>query len=335
MIPPGLREQMDGPSYLGPATFMKLPLLSEPSQLDEVKPDAAVMGAPWDDSVSSRPGARFGPRAVRTANYQPAEWHLNLEVAPFAELSVVDYGDAVCPPGMVEKSHAAIYQRVSDLATRGIFPVVIGGDHSITLPSATAVADARGRGDVGLIHFDAHADTGDNAWGNLLSHGAPMRRLIESGAIPGKNFVQLGLRGYWPGPETLAWMREQGMRWHLMDELVDRGTEVVVGEAVREALDGPRWIYLSVDIDVLDPGFAPGTGTPEPGGMNPADLLRAIRRVVLETDVIALDVVEVSPPYDHAEITAQNAHRVILEVISGLAVKARRNAQPELRGDQG
>lgn len=334
MIPPGLREQMDGPSYLGPATFMKLPFLSEPSQLDEVKPDAAIMGAPWDDSVSSRPGARFGPRAVRTANYQPAEWHLNLEVAPFEELSVVDYGDAVCPPGMAELAHAAINKRVAEIATRGIVPLVIGGDHSITLPSATAVADARGRGDVGLIHFDAHADTGDNAWGNLLSHGAPMRRLIESGAIPGKNFVQLGLRGYWPGPETLGWMREQGMRWHLMDELVDRGTDMVVREAVLQALDGPRWIYLSVDIDVLDPGFAPGTGTPEPGGMNPADLLRAIRRVVLETDVIALDVVEVSPPYDHAEITAQSANRVILEVISALAVKARQRNQPELRGER-
>jgi agmatinase len=272
MIPPGLQEQMDGPSYLGPATFMKLPFLSEPSQLDEVKPQAAIIGAPWDDSVSSRPGARFGPRAVRTAN-------------------------------------------------------------SITLPSATAVADARGRGEVGLVHFDAHADTGDHAWGNLLSHGAPMRRLIESGAIPGKNFVQLGLRGYWPGPETLAWMRDQGMRWHLMDELVDRGTDIVVREALLEAQDGPRWIYLSVDIDVLDPGFAPGTGTPEPGGMNPTNLLRAIRRVVLETNVIALDVVEVSPPYDHAEITAQNANRVILEVIAALAVKARRIDQTELRGD--
>ena len=334
MIPPGLQEQMDGPSYLGPATFMKLPFLTEPSQLDESRPDAAIVGAPWDDSVSNRPGARFGPRAVRTANYQPADWHLDLEVAPFQELSVVDYGDAVCPPGMAELAHAAIYKRVSEVASRGIIPLVIGGDHSITLPSATAVADARGRGEVGLIHFDAHADTGDNVWGNLLSHGAPMRRLIESGAIPGKNFVQVGLRGYWPGPDTLDWMRQQGMRWHLMNELVERGTDAVVGEAVAQALDGPRWIYLSVDIDVLDPGFAPGTGTPEPGGMNPADLLRAIRRVALETNVIALDVVEVSPPYDHAEITAQNANRVILEVISALAVKARRNAQQELRGDR-
>jgi len=219
-IPPGLRQQMDGPAYLGPMTFVKVPALSEPAQLDAARPDVAIIGAPWDDSVTYRPGARFGPRAVRTANYQSADWHLALEVAPFEELSVVDYGDAVCSPGMAEQSHAAINQRVSEVATRGIFPVVIGGDHSITLPSATAVADAFGRGSVGIVHFDAHADTGDNLWGNLLSHGAPMRRLIESGAVPGRNFVQVGLRGYWPGPDTLSWMREQGMRWHLMDELL-------------------------------------------------------------------------------------------------------------------
>ena len=149
-IPPGLGQQMAGPTYLGPMTFMKLPALSEPAQLDEARPDVAIIGAPWDDSVTYRPGARFGPRAVRTANYQSADWHLALEVAPFEELSVVDYGDAVCSPGMAEQSHAAINLRVSEVASRGIFPVVIGGDHSITLPSATAVADAFGQ--IGRAH---------------------------------------------------------------------------------------------------------------------------------------------------------------------------------------
>jgi agmatinase len=215
------------------------------------------------------------------------------------------------------------------VAERHIFCAVIGGDHSITLPSATAVADVVGHGSLGVVHFDAHADTGEHAWGNLLSHGTPMRRLIESGAVPGRNFVQVGLRGYWPGPDVFAWMRDQGMRWHLMGELLDRGTDIVIQEAIAQALDGPKYIYLSADIDVLDPGFAPGTGTPEPGGMNPAELLRAIRSVVLQTDVIAMDVVEVSPPYDHAEITAQNANRVILEALSALAVKVRDRASTQ------
>lgn len=321
---PNLDAQIDGPQYLGPATFMKARLLSEPEELDSYKPDVAVVGAPWDDSVTYRPGARFAPRAVRVANYQPPSWHLDLEVAPFDVLEVVDYGDAVCYPGLADQAHEAIRARVSEIAGRRIVPIVIGGDHSITYPSATAVADAYGRGSVGLVHFDAHADTALESWGNLASHATPMRRLIDSGAIPGRNFVQLGLRGYWPPKETFAWMRDHGMRWHLMAEMLDRGVETVIDEAITQALEGPEFIYLSVDIDVLDPGFAPGTGTPEPGGMQPADLLRAIRKVVLRTNVVAMDVVEVSPPYDHAEITAQNANRCILEAIAALAAKRTR-----------
>jgi agmatinase len=324
---PNLDAQIDGPQFLGPATFMKTPLLSEPAQLDERRPDVAIVGAPWDDSVTYRPGARFGPRAIRVANYQPPSWHLDLEVAPFEVLKVVDYGDAVCYPGMTDQAHGAIRDRVSEIATRSIVPIVIGGDHSITYPAATAVADAYGRGKVGIVHFDAHADTGNDSWGNLASHATPMRRLIESGAVPGQNFVQIGLRGYWPERETLEWMRAKGMRWHLMGELIDRGVEVVIDQAIKEALDGPEFIYLSVDIDVLDPGFAPGTGTPEPGGMQPADLLRAIRKIALRTRLVAMDVVEVSPPYDHAEITAQNANRCILEAISALAVKRLRGGK--------
>jgi agmatinase len=224
---------------------------------------------------------------------------------------------------VAEVSHAAIRQHVGDVAARNIIPMVIGGDHSITWPSATAVAAAHPPGSVGIVHFDAHADTGDNLWGNLYSHGSPMRRLIESGAIPGRNFVQVGLRGYWPPKDVFDWMRAQGMRWHLMGELRDRGVAPVIEDAIGEALDGPDHIYLSVDIDVLDPGFAPGTGTPEPGGMQPVDLLRAIRQIVLRTDLVAMDVVEVSPPYDWAELTSQNAHRCLLEAISALAVKRR------------
>jgi len=328
MPKPNLDAQVDGPQYLGPATFMKTPALSEPGELDDVRPDIAIIGAPWDDGTTYRPGARFAPRAVRVANYQPPSWHLDLEVAPFEVLKVIDYGDAVCYPGLADQAHEAIRARVSELASRKIVPMVIGGDHSITYPSATAVADAYGRGKVGMVHFDAHADTGRDAWGNLASHSTPMRRLIDSGAIPGRNFVQIGLRGYWPERETFEWMRAQGMRWHRMAELLDRGVETVIGQAIQEALDGPEFIYLSIDIDVLDPGFAPATGTPEPGGMQPADLLRAVRNIALRTRLVAMDVVEVSPPYDHAEITAQNANRCILDAISALAVKKSRGGKP-------
>jgi agmatinase len=148
-----------------------------------------------------------------------------------------------------------------------------------------------------------------------------MRRLIESGAVKGRNFVQVGLRGYWPPVDVFRWMQEQSMRWHLMREIEERGAEAVIADAIDEALDGPDAIYLSLDIDVIDPGMAPGTGTPEPGGMLTREVLRAIRQIVGAVELAGMDVVEVSPPYDHAETTAMAANRAILEAITALAAK--------------
>ncbi|MHB8457939.1 MAG: agmatinase family protein, partial [Acidimicrobiales bacterium] len=246
-----MAAQLSGHSYAGLATFAQRPLLTEPDQLDSWQPDVAILGAPWDDSTTHRPGARFGPRALRALAYNPGTYHLDLGVEIFEEIEVVDFGDALCPHGLVEQSHANIRQRVGEVASRGILPVILGGDHSITWPAATAVAEARGWGRVGIVHFDAHADTADSIDGNLASHGTPMRRLIESGAVKGRNFVQVGLRGYWPPREVFEWMRDQQMRWHLMHEVVDRGLAAVMEDAVAEALDGTDGVYLSLDIDVL------------------------------------------------------------------------------------
>jgi agmatinase len=326
-----MREQLSGPSFQGLPTFAQRPFVADAADLDDPRPDVAVVGAPWDDSTTNRPGARFGPRALRAQAYGPSTYHLDLEVEIFDELDVVDFGDAICPHGQVERAHAAIRARVGEVARRGIFPVILGGDHSITWPAASAVAEAVGWGRLGVVHFDAHADTAPEVEGNLASHGTPMRRLIESGAVRGANFVQVGLRGYWPPAEVFAWMREQGMRWHLMQEIWERGSPAVMADAVAEAMEECDALYLSVDIDVLDPGFAPGTGTPEPGGMAPADLLRAVRQLALETPLVALDVVEVSPPYDWAELTTNNAHRVVLEVLAGLAVRRRRGTSLPVR----
>ncbi|HEY1347068.1 MAG TPA: arginase family protein, partial [Streptosporangiaceae bacterium] len=154
-ISPNRAEQMDGPSYMGPCTFMKTPALFEPGELDQVRPDVAIVGAPWDSTTSWRAGTRLGPRSIRTANWTYPFYHLDLEVAPFDELRVIDYGDAVCPPGMSEVAEHAIWQRVTEVASRGIFPVVLGGEHSITYPAAKAVADVVGHGKLGVIHFDA------------------------------------------------------------------------------------------------------------------------------------------------------------------------------------
>ena len=181
---------------------------------------------------------------------------------------MVDAGDAPVTPMNIERGHAVIERKVLEVAqlgrrSRSSSAATTRSPTRPPPPWRAHVAPRR----LGIVHFDAHADAANSTWGSLRSHGAPMRRLIESGAVAGRNFVQVGLRGYWPGTETLDWMREQGMRWHLMTEIEERGAEAVIADAIAQALDGPEVIYLSVDIDVIDPGMAPGTGTPEPGGM--------------------------------------------------------------------
>jgi agmatinase len=310
------------PTYVGPTTFMNLPWVTDPAQLHALAADVAIIGAPFDDAVSHRSGARFGPRAIREAQYTSGSVNsLQLSVEPFELLTVVDAGDANIIPAWIERAHALIYRKVHEVARTGAIPIVLGGDHSITWPSATAVAEVRRPGSIGIVHFDAHADTAADDWGVLAGHGTPMRRLIESGAVAGRNFVQVGLRGYWPPVETFEWMKANEMRYHFMTEIEERGMDAVIDDAIAEALDGPDAIYLSVDIDVVDPGLAPGTGTPEPGGLMTRELLRSIRRIVAAVNLAGMDIVEVSPPYDHAETTAMIANRVALEAISALAVK--------------
>jgi agmatinase len=303
-------------------SFEKLPWAIDDQAIRDLAPDVAIVGAPFDEGVSSRPGARFGPRAIRMAPTTHATvdaWSIQLDVEPYAALTVVDAGDAPIASTRFERGLRVIHEKVFRVASAGPLPIVLGGDHSISFPSIAAVARHEWPRKVGVVHFDAHADTGADQWGNLYAHGEPMRRLLEEGWVAGPNFVQIGLRGYWPDRDTFAWMREQGMRWHTMVEIEERGAESVVADAVAEALDGPECIYLSVDIDVVDPGNAPGTGTPEPGGMLPRELLRAVRQIATAVDLVGMDVVEVSPPYDQSEVTAMLAHRVVLEAISALA----------------
>jgi formimidoylglutamase len=312
------------PIYVGPYSFQKLPWITDPAEIRARAADVAIVGAPFDDAVSHRPGARFGPRAIREANYATGSLHSLQQpghLEPLDVLTVVDAGDANIVPALLERAHAMIYRKVHEVAATGAIPIVLGGDHSITWPSATAIAELRAPGSIGIVHFDAHADTAPEDWGQLAGHGTPMRRLIESGAVKGRNFVQVGLRGYWPPVDVFEWMQAQGMRWHFMREIEERGADAVIDDAIAEALDGPDVIYLSLDIDVIDPGLAPGTGTPEPGGMLTREVLRAIRRIVGAVELAGMDVVEVSPPFDHAETTAMAANRAVLEAISALAAK--------------
>ncbi len=317
-------DDIDLPTYVGPTTFANLPWVTDPAELRKRGVDVAIVGAPFDDMVTHRSGARFGPRAIREAQYSSGSLNsLQLRVQPFEVLTVVDAGDANIVPSYWQRAHAMIYRKVREVAETGAIPIILGGDHSITWPAASAIAEVRRPGSIGIVHFDAHADTAPDSWGQIASHGSPMRNLIESGAVAGKNFVQVGLRGYWPPVDVLEWMREHGLRCHFMTEIEERGAEAVVADAIAEALDGPDAIYLSIDIDVVDPGLAPGTGTPEPGGLLTRELLRAVRQIVGAVDLAAMDVVEVAPPYDWAESTAMIANRTALEAISALAVKRR------------
>ena len=318
-------DDFDLPPYVGRTTFQKVPLVTDAEALRAQRPDVAIVGAPFDDAVSHRPGARFGPRAIRAATDHAGSLNsLQLRIQPFEWLDVVDAGDAPIVPGNPVRSHAVIRRKVLEIAGSGAIPIVLGGDHSITFPSASAVAEVHAPRSIGIVHFDAHPDAANSTWGVLASHGTPMRRLIESGAVAGRNFVQVGLHGYWPPPETIAWMERNGLRSHYMTEIEDRGMEAVMVDAVAEALDGPELIYLSVDIDVIDPGMAPGTGAPEPGGLLPRELLRAIRQVVSAVELVGMDVVEVAPAYDVSEVTASAAHRCVMEALSALADRRRR-----------
>lgn len=318
-----------GNLYGPDATYLGVPPadLEDPSSWRNAK--AAIIGAPFDGGTSHRAGCRFGPQAIRLTDYLPHDGsrpHLALGVDPLTELGVVDLGDVEMPSGDTELSLERLEAVVAEVSAAGVLPVVLGGDHTIALPDVTGCARHLGWGKVSVIHFDAHADTGDTQFGSLHGHGTPMRRLIESGACRGDRFLQVGLRGYWPEPETLAWMSEQGMRSFEMSEVVNRGLNVVLDEASAIALDGCDGVFLSVDVDVVDPGLAPGTGTPEPGGLSSRELLDAVRRLCMELPVCGIDVVEVSPPYDQAEVTAYLANRVVLEALSGVAWRARREA---------
>jgi len=282
-----------------------------------------ILGAPFDWGTSFRAGARFGPKAIREADYLGFDGyrpHLTTGIDPLGTLNVVDAGDVLVVPGATEESLDRIAASVGAIAAAGAVPIVLGGDHTITYANATGLARVVGFGKVALIHFDAHADTGETQHGQLYGHGTPMRRLIESGAVPGHRFVQIGLRGYWPDPETFAWMRDQQMRFFTMNDISEQGLSAVVDEAVQHSAADADGVFVSVDIDVVDPGLAPGTGTPEPGGLTSRQILDTVRRLGRDLEVLGADVVEVAPPYDGpGQVTAFLANRIVLEILNGMA----------------
>lgn len=316
MIDPQRRWAAHGekPEFAGLPSFAGLPYTEDPADLAGA--DVVIVGAPVDELVSDGPGARFGPRAIRAAGGTGGR-HLEVGVDPFAVLRILDYGDAAILPADPVASHRAIEATVGEVLTAGAVPVVLGGDHSIAEPDIRAVARAHG-GAVGLIHFDTHTDTAGTIFGARHSHGTPMYHLVEDGWVDPGRYVQIGLRGSWPEADVLAWQAERGITSIFMHDVRRDGIAAALERAVAVCGDGP--VFVTIDVDVLDPAFAPGTGTPEPGGMTSADLLWAAREVARRTRVAGADVVEVAPQQiGSRDITALVADRIVRELLTGLA----------------
>ncbi len=311
------REYGEKPDYAGPLSYGGAPYTQDPKLLAGF--DVAIVGAPTDDLVSDRPGTRFGPRAIRAASCPPGA-HLEVKVDAFAELRIVDFGDAPVLPADAKRTHDAIEATVGEVLDAGVLPIVLGGDHSIAEPDIRACAARHGT--VGLVHFDTHTDTGREVFGVEISHGTPMFRLVEDGRIDPRRYVQIGLRGYWPGEAEFRWQRNHGITSFFAHQVRDEGIDEVVRRTIEIVGAGPT--YLTVDVDVLDPAFAPGTGTPEPGGMTSAELLGACRRIAAELELVGAEVVEVIPTaVGSADITALVADRVVREILTGLALRRR------------
>ncbi len=304
--PVGPVDPLVVPRFAGPATFARLPRLEDVDVCD-----VAVLGVPFDSGVTYRPGARFGPHAVRNATRLLRAYHPALDVRPFAEQQVVDAGDVACNPFDIAEAIVQIEAGAARVLEASRHLLSIGGDHTIALPLLRAMH--RRHGPVALVHFDAHLDTWDTYFGAAYTHGTPFRRAWEEGLLLEDRATHVGIRGPLFSPDDLV--DDQRFGFDIVTSMDLDGTgAAAVAERIRARLAGAP-AYVSIDIDVLDPAFAPGTGTPEAGGLSSRELL-AILRGLVGTNIVGADIVEVSPPFDHAEMTTIAASHVAYELLA-------------------
>jgi agmatinase len=316
VTPRGPVDTTRTPRFAGPPTFALLPRLDEVARCDVV-----IAGFPFDAGTSYRPGARFGPAAVRAGSRLLRPWHAELAVAPFGIQQVADAGDVACNPFSIDEAIAQIEAGARALLGGGAGSaaaghlLAIGGDHTIALPLLRATNEKFGT--VALVHFDAHLDTWDTYFGAPVTHGTPFRRAAEEGLFLDQASMHVGIRGPVYAQADLEQDAELGFRTVRAMELEDIGVAGVVRRIRERVGDAP--LYISVDIDVLDPAHAPGTGTPEAGGLTSRELL-GILRGLAGLNLVGADVVEVSPAYDHAELTTVAAAHVCYELLALLAL---------------
>ena len=303
------------PRFAGPSTFARLPELRDVSHCD-----VAIVGIQFDAGTSYRPGARFGPQAIRQASrHLRTQYHPAYDTEPFAEQQVADAGDIACNPYNIEKAVVEIQKAATDLLGKVDRIISLGGDHTIALPLLRAVNHHHGQ--VALVHFDAHLDTWDTYYGAPYTHGTPFRRAAEEKLFLESASMHVGIRGPLYSREDLKNDEELGFKVIHCDEFQSEGIDHVAKRIRDRVGDNP--MYLSIDIDVLDPAHAPGTGTPEIAGMTSRELVGVLRGLA-GLNIISADVVEVSPAYDHAELTSLSAATTVFEITNLFAYSRKR-----------
>ena len=302
-------DSFETPRFSGVRTFMRLPNVR-----DLENADAAIVGAPFDTGATFRAGARFGPEGVRSASHLLRRYNPSLDVPIFDHLSVIDYGDVPVVPGYIESSYERIAEGLEPVHRAGTIPIVLGGDHSIALPELRAAAAVHGP--LALVQFDSHPDTWDSYFGERHTHGTPFRRAVEEGLLDTSRSIQVGMRGSLYDKGDWDDAREMGFDLVPTDEVRELGIPEVI-DRIRERV-GDAKVYVSFDVDFVDPAYAPGTGTPEIGGFTSREAQEFVRGLA-GLRIVGCDVVEVYPAYDHAQITALLAANVAHEFLSLLA----------------
>uniref|UniRef100_A0A7M4FNG4 Agmatinase (putative) n=2 Tax=Longirostres TaxID=1298654 RepID=A0A7M4FNG4_CROPO len=288
-------------------------MLKLPVQVSAEGLDAAFVGVPLDTGTSNRPGARFGPRHIRAESVMVRRYNPSTRAAPFHSLMVADLGDVNVNLYNLQDSCRQIREAFRKIVATGCIPLVLGGDHTITYPILQAVSEKHGP--VGLVHVDAHTDTGDKALGEKIYHGTPFRRCVDEGLLDCKRVVQIGIRGSSYTPDPYKYSRDQGFRVVLAEDCWMKSLVPLMGEVRKQMGDKP--IYISFDIDGLDPAFAPGTGTPEIAGLTPAQALEIIRGCK-GLNIVGCDLVEVAPIYDASGNTALMGANLLFEMLCAL-----------------
>jgi len=303
------RPSFRSPRFAQPATFMRLPFVESPAGLD-----VAIVGIPYDGGTSYRPGARLAPREIRSQSSLIRQYSYFQKVAPFDALNVADVGDIDAPPVSIDKCYEVVEARIAAIADAAARPIVIGGDHSLSLPVLRALA--RRHGTLAVVQFDAHVDTWDEYFGGKYFHGTPFRRAVEERIVDPKRFIQVGIRGPMYGEDDFDFHREHGITVVDIEQLRDRGLVWTI-DRIRQIVSGPA--YMTFDIDSVDPAFAPGTGTPEVGGLTSHEAQQLVRGLAGLT-LVGGDIVEVAPVFDGpGQITSVLAANLMFEFLCVLA----------------